>query len=150
MKILRATQVNIRPLLIISASFLVLIFLPACKDSGTSPEDVEIVLPDGDLNYFDHMQELFVLKCASRGGCHSSSDRAGNLDLTDYQDITTHVVGGSVPLVLPGNGQSSFLYLILRDNYLGTPRMPLDGPYLNTNHVEGVKRWIDGGVKYSN
>lgn len=59
------------------------------------------------------------------------------------------MVNGSIPLVFSGDGENSILYQILLTDVLGRPRMPLDGPYLNTNNSNGVKTWIDEGLVYS-
>lgn len=121
----------------------------SCKDEGTNPEDQVFTLPDSNLTYTDHIRPMFVSKCSSRSGCHSSVDQAGNLDLTNYQDIRQHLVNGSIPLVFSGDGENSILYQILLTPVLDRPRMPVDGPYLNTNNSRGVKTWIDEELTYS-
>jgi hypothetical protein len=129
--------------------FLILLFvvvniiLIACKESTKSEE--EIVLPESNLTYFRHMQKLFNVKCATPG-CHTYLDQAGNLDLTDYAAIMTKTVEGEL-IVIPEYGEQSFLYRILIENYKGQLRMPLNGPYLNSNNTNGVKIWIDEGAK---
>jgi hypothetical protein len=130
-------------------SILCLSVITTCKDKGTNPADHVFNLPDSNLTYIDHIQPLFTAKCGSHSGCHSPADQAGGLDLTDYQSIRQHIVSGSIPLVIDGNGENSPLYRILLDSYLNIPRMPLDGPYLNTNNSNGVKIWIDEGLNYS-
>ena len=121
----------------------------SCKDKGTNPEDQVFTLPDSNLTYIDHIRPMFVAKCTSRSGCHSTVDQAGGLDLTNYQDIRQHMVNGSIPLVFSGDGENSILYQILLTSYLDRPRMPIDGPYLNTNNSRGVKTWIDEGLNYT-
>ncbi len=130
--------------------FLMLLVI-ACSDSSTNPADKEFVLPDSDLSFQDHVGPLLLAKCASMNGCHSTVDKAGGLDLTDYQQIVQHFVStdaGPVRLVEPGSSDNSFLYGILISDYLGRQRMPPDGPYLNANNVQGVKVWIDEGALY--
>ncbi len=124
----------------------------ACKDSGNDPQDKEFVLPDSNLTYIDDIGPLFLAKCGSNSGCHNPIDKAGGLDITNYQAIILHRVDtefGNVNLVIPGTGEGSFLYQVLFQNFLNTPRMPKDGPYLNTNNTNGVKTWIDEGVTYT-
>ncbi len=132
--------------LLISFSVIILAVIGACKDTGTNPEDQVFILPDSNLTYIDHIRPMFVAKCASQSGCHSSTDPAGGLDLTYYYAIINHYVTGNIPLVIDGNGGNSALYRILLAAYLDKPRMPLDGPYLNTNNCNGVKIWIDEGL----
>ncbi len=131
-------------LIFLSASLLVII--STCQDNGTNPEDRVFVLPDSNLTYAKNIQDLLVAKCTSRSGCHSTSDQAGGLDLTNYYAIINHYINGNIPLVINGDGENSALYRILLAAYLDKPRMPLDGPYLNTNNSNGVKIWIDEGL----
>lgn len=120
-----------------------------CSDSGTDPQDKPIVLPDSNLTYNDHIYPLFLLKCGSRDGCHSFINPARNLVLIDYNTIINYTLYDppSPQLILENNGANSPLYLVLLpgDN-LGIPRMPKDGPYLNSNQYNGVKIWIDEGA----
>jgi len=104
------------------------------------------------LTYINDIGPLFLAKCGTNSGCHNPIDKAGGLDITNYQAIILHRVDtefGNVNLVIPGSGESSFLYQVLFQNFLYTPRMPLDGPYLNSNNTNGVKVWIDEGVIYA-
>jgi hypothetical protein len=130
---------NLVTLTTIGASLI----LFGCKKSTNSEE--EIILPESDITYFKHIQKLFGAKCATPG-CHTYLDRAGDLDLTNYPEIMTKTVQGEL-IVIPEFGEQSFLYIILMQNYKDTPKMPLDGPYLNSNNTEGVKIWIDEGAK---
>jgi hypothetical protein len=118
-----------------------------CGDSSTQSE-TEIVLPDSNLSFIgeNQIQQLFIVKCASRNGCHSTTDQAGGLDLTDYQSIEFHFVDNTVQLVVKGQGEQSFLYQILLGPQLGIPRMPLEEAALNSNNRHGVKTWIDEGA----
>lgn len=120
-----------------------ILLLFACKKSTKSEE--EIVLPESDLTYSKDILKLFSAKCATPG-CHTYLDRAGDLDLTNYPEIMIKTVQGQ-PIVKPEDGEHSFLYVILKQNYIETPRMPLDGPYLNSNNTNGVKVWIDEGAR---
>ena len=123
---------------------LVIIILIACKES-TKPEE-EIILPKSNLTYSKDILKLFNVKCATPN-CHNYLDQAGDLDLTDYNAIMIKTVEGE-PIVMPENGETSFLYRILIENYKGGFRMPLNGPYLNSNNTNGVKVWIDEGAIY--
>jgi hypothetical protein len=131
---------------IIMSVCLSLIFICNCSESGTEPEDI---LPASNLNFNDHIYPLFSAKCSSRSGCHTISNPAANLPLTDYNEVITHYMSNapSEPLIHPDNGDISPLYQILiQDGYLGVPRMPFNGPYLNSNQYDGVKTWIDEGA----
>jgi hypothetical protein len=122
---------------------LAILTLFACKES-TEPEE-EIILPENDLTYSEDIFKLFSAKCATPG-CHNSLDRSGNLDLTNYPEIMIKTVDNET-IVKPGDGEQSFLYRILLENYKGRIRMPLDRAMLNSNNRNGVKVWIDEGAK---
>ena len=119
-----------------------------CKDSGTDPAD-NIVFPASDVNFNEHIYPLFSAKCSSRSGCRAISSPAAGLVLIDYNEVSTHYMRNtpSEPLVRVGNGEDSPLYQVLiQDGFFGVPRMPFNGPYLNSNQTDGVKTWIDEGA----
>lgn len=133
--------------IIIIIYYFFLLFI-GCADSGTEPTET-ILLPESNLNFDDHIYPLFSAKCSSRNGCHTFSNPAANLPLTDYNAIINHFMNNvpSEPLVRIGDGENSSLYIVLtQDGYVGVPRMPLNGPYLNSNQYEGVKTWIAEGA----
>jgi len=144
--------INIKYTALFYLTFMILILLTSsCKDNSTGPSDKEFVLPDSNLSFDKDIGPLFLAKCASGSGCHSSTSNPSGLDLTDYQQIQLHWVdtdAGPVKLVEPGSGNTSFLYRILLSGYLGRIQMPKDGPYLNQNNTNGVKVWIDEGALY--
>lgn len=124
------------------------IFYFGCSESGTEPQE-NIILPESNLNFNDHIYPLFSAKCSSRNGCHTFNNPAANLALTDYNQIITHFMNDapSEPLIRIGDGDNSPLYIVLiQESYLGVPRMPFNGPYLNSNQYEGVKVWINEGT----
>lgn len=130
--------------------FAILLFNSGCADSGTNPQEENIVLPDSNLTYNDHIYSLFSLKCSSRDGCHSFINPARGLIMIDYNNIMNHYLkySPSEKLILVGDGESSPLYKVLiQDGYQGIPQMPKDGPYLNANQVNGVKKWIKEGAQ---
>ena len=120
-------------------------YAAACSDNATEPSN-EVVLPDSNLNFTEHIRPLFINRCASRSGCHSSFEPAGGLDLTNYLEISTHLIDGSVPLIIPGQGSESFLYLILIAPQLGRDRMPKDEAPLSGKNISGIRTWIDEGA----
>jgi len=124
---------------------IIFLILAACSKDPNAPEK-EIILPESNLNYVEHIQPLLIVKCGNRSGCHSSYDPARGLDLTNYQLLINHDVDGNVRLVIPGQGISSFLYNILREPLLTTTRMPKDEPALSANNQEGIRIWIDEGA----
>jgi hypothetical protein len=131
-------------LYVILAFAIPILYISACN-TNTDPEE-EIILPDSELNYTDDIHRLFVVKCASRNGCHAYPEPARDLDLTEYQNIISHFVEGSVPLIIPGYGADSFLYNILREDLLTVSRMPKNEKPLSANNIVGIRTWIDEGA----
>ena len=130
-----------------------IIIIISCTESGTDPRDENVVLPDSNLTYNDHIYKLFLLKCGSREGCHSYTNPARNLVLIEYDMFRYKSLSGAGGglLILNGNGEASPLYKILVDSYYaGVPKMPKDGPYLNSNQTDGVRQWINEGAPISN
>lgn len=131
--------------------YLTLFFLIISCDGSTGPDNSDIVLPEKDLTFIDHIQPLFAATCASRSGCHAIDNPQAGLALTDYESIRNHFIqNSSEPLVRIADGANSALYLVLvQDNYLGVPQMPYNGPFLTPNQVNGVKVWINEEITYS-
>jgi len=115
--------------------------------------DGEIVLPESNLSYTDHISPLFRLKCGSENGCHSYLNTGGpparDLDLTNYQSTITHLIDGSELIIVPGQGEQSFLYNILLGPVSGRRQMPPDRTPLTINNIIGLKTWIDEGASES-
>lgn len=133
---------------IFTVIFCSIFIILGCNKSGTEPTET-IVLPDNNLNFDDHIYPLFSAKCSNRNGCHTFSNPAANLPLTDYNAIINHFMNNvpSEPLIRIGDGENSSLYIILiQDGYVGVPRMPLNGPFLNSNQYDGIKTWISEGA----
>jgi len=138
-----------RVFIIIFAFVFLLILVQSCSENSTNPTTPEI--PATGVTYSDHIQPLFIAKCAS-SGCHNFTDKAGGLNLTEYSSVILHKVNTSIgpeDLVKPGDGEGSFLYQILIQRILETPRMPDGEPPLNEQNRLGVKTWIDEGALLS-
>lgn len=119
------------------------IFTISCTKKAAEPEK-EIILPESDLNYTDHIYPLFVQKCGYKSGCHSSYEPARGLDLTVYENFIDHYIDGVVPLIIEGDGGNSFLYnILIEPEVLGRLRMPLYDPPLSANQIVGIRQWID-------
>jgi hypothetical protein len=133
--------------IIIIVSFSVLYTSSCSKNPSDSSK--EIILPDSNLNYTDHIFPLFTVKCGSESGCHSPNFGgvpARGLDLTRYDILIEHLIDGSTRLIIPFQGEESFLYHILLNPILGRRRMPPDRASLSPNNIFGIKTWIDEGA----
>jgi hypothetical protein len=125
-----------------------LLYIHSCKKNPSDPGS-EIILPDSNLTYTEHLFPLFTAKCGSENGCHSPNFGgvpARNLDLTNYQSVRTHMIDGSELIVIAFEGEKSFLYNILLGPISGRRQMPPDRAPLSVNNILGIKTWIDEGA----
>jgi hypothetical protein len=135
---------------------LVFLLIIACQDKGKNPIDQNYVIPESDVSYYDHLQPMFIGKCATRDGCHSAlSGYSGNeLIFGDKEIFMSHPVSRTgaklVDLAIhKDNPQLSPLYLIVFEGYAGLERMP---PFssgierLNANQISGIETWISEGA----
>jgi len=132
-------------ILIFSLSVL---YTSSCSDNPNDPNK-DLVLPDSNLNYTEHLFPLFNVKCGSESGCHSSNFGtvpARGLDLTRYEILIDHLIDGSERIIIPGQGEQSFLYRILLGPLSGRRQMPPDRSRLSINNIKGIKTWIDEGA----
>ncbi|MCB2205500.1 hypothetical protein KQI65_12200 [bacterium] len=113
--------------------------MPGCDDEGTRPGD-EIVFPESNVSYSQHVQPFFNLRCANIG-CHDASTRAGSLSLASYSETTENPA-----IVRPGNANGS----LLMQRIDGRLPHPIDVPIIiNDNQLEGIRTWINEGAKYN-
>lgn len=123
--------------LMIAGLFVLFLFTFGCEDT-VRPAD--IVFPDVNVSYSQHVQPLFDQTCAF-SGCHNDATRAGNLSLTSYHNLTQRP-----DIVFPGNPESSLLYIRISSQQLG-PQMPMNRPPLNRNQQQGIRTWINEGAE---
>jgi hypothetical protein len=127
--------------------FSVLYTISCSKNPADSSGD--IVLGDSNLTYTKDIFPLFNVKCGSESGCHSSKFGAlpaRGLDLTRYEILIDHMIDGSERLIIPGQGEQSFLYNILLTPISGRRQMPPDRTPLSVNNIVGIRTWIDEGA----
>ena len=114
----------------------------SCKDQVTDPNVNPIVFPDANISYSKHVDPLFQQRCAL-GSCHAGSSAQAGLDLfaPSYSSLINH----QPRLVNPGASNNSLLAQRI-DGRLA-PQMPYMSQPLNTNQINGIKKWIDEGAK---
>ncbi len=118
-------------------SLLLLVLWFGCKDTTTAPTG-DIVFPDSNISYSQHVQPTFNLKCAF-SGCHDDGTRAGNLSLTSYLNATEQP-----GVIVRGDSQHS----LLAQKIDGTlPHQDQANLRLTENQIKGIKKWIDEGAK---
>lgn len=106
-----------------------------CEDVITDPLD--IVFPESNVSYSQHVQPLFDLSCAT-SGCHDGFTQAGGLRLETYADLFQ-----KPGMVRPNDSTRSTLRLAMRGVTVLHPRIE---PLLSENQVRGVAIWIQEGA----
>ncbi len=139
------------------ASFLS--FMIACDKNGNDANNQEIVFPDKNVSFYNHVQPLFERRCGIESGCHSPSDQPTTRNQLTYSILTTKDLLLNFTLSSTGeklidlnvhrkNPDIAPLYLILLEGYPEQqtdlmpppPREPL-----NQNQLNGILQWIREG-----
>ncbi len=142
MRSLRPSGVSPKTLLatigpVLAAALLLL----SCNDDTSGPGDNsgEIVFPESDVRYGDHVQPLFDRRC-SFSGCHDSGTRAGDLSLESYTDATARP-----GIIVPGTPDVSVLVQTIEGTLPLMP--PPNSPPLTDNQITGIRQWILEGAE---
>ncbi len=125
-------------LFLMAAAFLA----GSCKDKITDPNANPIVFPSSNVSYSKQVDPLFQQRCAL-SGCHVGSSAQAGLDLQtpSYNNLIDH----QPRLVNPGASSNSLL--VQRITGQIAPQMPYLSQPLNSNQIDGIKKWIDEGAK---
>lgn len=110
-----------------------------CDDSLTAEEVDNIVMPDSNVSYSDHIAVVFEFNC---NRCHNPSLKEGGVDLTTWSGIIA-----DPRIVFPGSDSTSVLVWTIEYRAGFPPMPPFQYPGLVPNHIEGVKTWIREGAK---
>jgi hypothetical protein len=129
---------------IIPFLFLMSVFFSQCSKDTTEP--TQIVYPDSNLSFNQHIYPILSGNCAT-SGCHESINPAKGLDL---ETLTPSFISVNGPTVIPFNAVQSRLYRLILASDMGTPRMPLNRAPLPTSQVEAIKTWINEGAIINN
>ena len=111
-----------------------------CNKSSNEPQ--EIVYPDSNLSFIEHIQPIFQRDCAN-SGCHTSVSPASGLDL---ETLTPTFISNNGPVVITFNADQSRLYLVLLSDYMGISRMPNGRAPLSAYKIKAIRTWIDEGA----
>jgi mono/diheme cytochrome c family protein len=95
--------------------------------------------------------EIFTPTC-DRAGCHAAGSASGDMVLQagrSYGEIVgrSSTENPSLDRVEPGDPERSYLLKKLRgDPDITGERMPLGGPYLTRDQIDGIAAWIRAGA----
>ncbi len=110
----------------------------SCGDDAVSSGN-DIVFPEKNVSYYEHVHPYMKLTCAY-AGCHSASSIAGGLVLETHIDLM------SIPLfVLPGDPENSILVQKL-DGRSPFKAYCYQG-YVKESVVTGISKWIEEGAQ---
>ena len=136
------------------AAALVLFLAAGCGTvkSPTEPEPT----PGGVQAYtFTQIQTQFFTPICAKAGCHAVGSAPSGLELEAGQSYG-NLVGrpanenSSIARVAPGDPDHSYIILKLRgDPSITGERMPLGGPYLTSDQIEGIAAWIRAGAPHN-
>jgi len=124
--------------ILVTGCVLPFVLIFGCEDS-TGPGS-EIVFPDVNVSYSEHVQPLFHQSCAL-SGCHSDASQAGGLSLTSYENLTAQP-----HIVVPYDPEVSHLYLRI-EGRIGQQMPPPGWPQLTRNQRDGIRMWIEEGAE---
>lgn len=96
----------------------------------------------------DIQERIFSPICSS---CHGGVNPAAGQDLSSIEQTIANLINinSSNPLfkrVLPGEPQSSYLYLKITGDPQAGSRMPLGQPSLSDENINAIKEWIQQGA----
>lgn len=115
--------------------------LTGCEDEtyGPGPDSRDIVFPESNVSYAQHVQPLFDRTCAV-SGCHDTATKQSNLSLQSYREATARP-----GIIVPGDPDGSVLVQRIEGKI--QPRMPYNRPPLSDNQIRGIRQWILEGAQ---
>lgn len=115
--------------------FLLGVMLAGCpSDTATNPQ--EIVFPDENVSYRNHVAPFLALAC---GQCHSSTTAAGGVILTDYSSLFFSRPNLVVPNAPDESLLNQVLELIIAHPIGNVQTLP-------QNQVVGMRVWVEEGA----
>lgn len=120
-------------------TFLSMFILISCN-SSTDPNFTDLDFPEeGEISYISHVDPFLRVRCAY-AGCHSTTHKAGGMDLTNWFSI----------MAIPGfvntdNVESSLFLQVANGNNPHLLNLMLIR--VRENQVNGIRRWIEQGAK---
>jgi hypothetical protein len=119
------------------------LLIAGCGSQPAAPATPKTETPaTADVSFAKDIQPILTQTCMP---CHAGGkDARGSYDLTCYSG-TMGNGSDSIPNVIPGNADSSTLYLRLTGAV--APQMPKARPPLDAGQLTTIKKWIDQGAK---
>lgn len=116
---------------------LILIISQNCKDTITSTDVNNIVMPDSGVSYSLHISPVFEVKCVP---CHDDKRSSGGVNLSSWTNVVR-----DPSIVFPGSDSTSILVWSI-ERYPSVAPMP-PSEWLSRNHINGIRTWIREGAQ---
>jgi hypothetical protein len=114
---------------------LAAVLFAGCEGTNPVNQNNNIVFPDSNVGYRQHVQPVFDLNCAF-SGCHDDASSNG-LRLTSW--VNANADAGNI---VPYDPDHSKLCQVLER------KVPHNGSLdTNQNHIRGIRRWVNEGGK---
>jgi hypothetical protein len=137
-------------IILITSSIFTVIYLAA----GCTEEAITQLLPEEESGtipkpLFSDIQVKVFTPICDRPGCHGNTNNQADLFLKDGQAFQSLVGVPSLLFpgmtrVIPDSSSNSLLIKILKGEV--SPRMPLEGPFLENAIIDSIAKWIDEGA----
>jgi len=122
--------------IIITSTVFIVLLSQNCKDTITSTDVDNIVIPDSGVSYSLHIHPVFEVKCVP---CHSGTKSEGGVDLSSWTQVVR-----DPSIVFPGSDSTSILVWTI-ERIPPYPPMP-PSEWLKRNHINGIRTWIREGA----
>ncbi|MCH7724670.1 MAG: hypothetical protein IIC76_15235 [Bacteroidetes bacterium] len=137
-------------IILITLSIFTAIFLAAgCTEEATTQPPSEEESETIPKPLFSDIQDKVFTPICDRPGCHGTTNTQVNLLLREgeaYQNLVgvPSLLFPGMTRVIPDSSSKSLLIKILKGEV--SPRMPLDGPFLEDAIIDSIAKWIDNGA----
>ncbi|MFQ5799002.1 MAG: c-type cytochrome domain-containing protein [Bacteroidota bacterium] len=111
------------------------VLLMGCEDETSG----QILSPESNISYGQHIQPIFNQSCAI-SGCHNSSTRQSDLSLESYVETTARP-----GIIEPGDPDASVLVQRIEGSI--QPQMPFNRAPLPSDQINVIRQWILEGAK---
>jgi hypothetical protein len=114
----------------------ILFYIYSCSDSVSNTND--IVFPDSNVSFQNHVQPFLKLACGSYY-CHSTENIAGGIRLTEY----LFILNDNPAIVIAGHPENSRLVMVMKGI---EPHLQPITVEIKPNHIKGIETWIKEGA----
>ena len=108
-----------------------------CDDTITASDIENLVMPDSNVSWSNHISPVFEVKCVP---CHNSQRSDGNVDLSSWSNATR-----DPSIIFPGSDSTSILVWTIQRIPPYSPMPP--SVSLKRNHISGIRIWIREGAQ---